>query len=338
MESTRYHKVPQLELPDPDYFESQARAIERQGYLSDRLRVWARRCSWFILIALFSTVAILYNVNWLRTGPSLTGLRTVENAHLKLTGPSDGSRNPVQVDVSSPSATTLLPGAMNQTTLGTANNSTTTASQGKPSPTIHSDATQISTTTQTSDHSTTVPVSATPSSTALPNVLASPENKPKPPNTEAGKAQQDGGKVSVQGAPPPNQEPLIPIKATFYSGVEGPKACRGHVIAVINMPKARTFGIPTEPQCYNFPSLQSSGCAVLMGNKVDGCQASVYAEPDCRSYTNTVAFMAENRPVGGNWQSVKVQCGLPEPDPASLGKPPMMDSISGLVDHSKGQR
>ncbi|KAF3762822.1 hypothetical protein M406DRAFT_223218, partial [Cryphonectria parasitica EP155] len=139
----------------------------------------------------------------------------------------------------------------------------------------------------------------------------------------AAEVEQDDGQVSIQDANPAQQEPFIPIKATFYSGSEGPKACRGGVIAVINMQKPSLPGAPTTPQCYNFPSLQSSGCATFLANKADGCEASVYAETNCRSYMNTMAFMPENRPVGGNWRSVKVQCGLPEPDMSTLGKPPM---------------
>ena len=42
-------------------------------------------------------------------------------------------------------------------------------------------------------------------------------------------------------APPPEQ-PIIPIKATFFSGSEGPKRCRGHVIAAVDLPKPEGLG------------------------------------------------------------------------------------------------
>lgn len=147
--------------------------------------------------------------------------------------------------------------------------------------------------------------------------------KPTPPNSPP----------AIPAAAPPDNEPLVPIMATFYSSVEGPKSCRGHVLASLRMPKPAQPGIPTPSQCYNFPNLAASGCATFLGNKVDGCVADVFGEPNCKTYMNTAAFMVENRPVGGNWRSVRVQCGLPEPDPESLGKPPMADKISSLVDN-----
>lgn len=148
-------------------------------------------------------------------------------------------------------------------------------------------------------------------------------------------------KVEVPEAPapapakePPPEAP-IPIVATFYSGVEGPKACRGHVIAALELPPPPGLGIKTAAQCYNFPNLATTGCANFVANKQDGCEARLFAEPNCLMYMNTHVFQPEEQARGGNWKSVSVQCGIPEPDPATLGKPPMADMISSLKDNDK---
>lgn len=50
----------------------------------------------------------------------------------------------------------------------------------------------------------------------------------------------------------------------------------------------------------------------------DGCQARVFAEPECKSFTNIAVFMEELRPVGGVIRSIEVQCGIKSVQPAPL--------------------
>lgn len=72
-----------------------------------------------------------------------------------------------------------------------------------------------------------------------------------------------------------------------------------------------------------------AGCGNFVANKEDGCEARLYAEPGCVGYLNTAVFIAEDRAVGGVWRSMVVQCGIPAPDPATLGEPPLQNLING---------
>lgn len=299
MESTKYHRLE--DLPEPDYFELELEKIYAPPPTRfERVRKWARRHSLLVLfVALFLVATTLYVAMRISARPRLIGIARPDNTSLK-----------ELAEVSDPDTTVQTDG--DRVSVGIAGSDMTNSD---------SDDTVL----DVSDTNAT--------SSDADNILA--EGAPVNITAAAPVVEQDNGQVTIQDPTPASKEPPIPIKGTFYSGAEGPKACRGHVIAVVNMPKPQGLGVPTAPQCYNFPNLQSSKCATFKANKADGCVAQVFAEPNCRVYTNTAAFMAENRPVGGNWRSVRVQCGIPEPDPATLGKPPMMDSITSMVNNDK---
>lgn len=57
-------------------------------------------------------------------------------------------------------------------------------------------------------------------------------------------------------------------------------------------------------------------------------------------YFNTVVFIPEDRAVGGQWRSVEVRCGVPPPDPESLGAPPLAGVMGGMrvVENKKAGR
>lgn len=315
MESTKYHRLGLEDLPEPDYFDLELEKIYAPPLTRfERTKQWARRHLLLVVfLALFLVATVLYVAMRMAAHPRLVGIaRPGSNNSLKeLAGPGADT---VQVSVSADPDTTVQTDE-DRVSVGVAGSDVTTSTD--------SDDTVLG-------EADNMMVEASPANTTT--AAAAPVVE-----------QADNGQVAIQDPTTPapaNKEPPVPIKATFYSGSEGPKSCRGHVIAAINIPsKPQQAGlgapVPTAPQCYNFPKLQSSGCATFQANKVDGCVAQVFAEPDCRVYTNTAAFMAEKRPVGGNWRSVRVQCGLPEPDPATLGKPPMMDSITSMVNNDK---
>lgn len=128
-------------------------------------------------------------------------------------------------------------------------------------------------------------------------------------------------------------DPDLPIRATIYSGVPGPKHCRGAPVAVLDLP--RPVDLHTAELCYDVDGgarSTSAGCGVFVANKVDGCEARLFAEPGCRTYVNTAVFQAEMRPVGGSWRSMAVRCGVVPPDPDSLGVPP----LSGMIMKHQG--
>ena len=141
-----------------------------------------------------------------------------------------------------------------------------------------------------------------------------------------GQIQEDTGQVSINESPSNNDtETNLPIVATIFGGVPGPKKCRGSPMAAINLPPPQGLGLTTQAHCYNLPGV--AGCGNFVANKADGCEARLFAEPACRSYVNTVVFIPEDRAVGGSWRSISVQCGVPAPDPDSLGAPPLADMI-----------
>lgn len=342
MQTTRYHLL--SELPEPDYFELELEKIyQPPPTRRERLKKWARhRAGVAGLLTLSLIAAILYMVSWLSTPPRLGGLARPENGPLKvaeLLGDKQGSSVSVGVagsEISGVDGDDVFIDNGDKDVLLEIPGQNGIDSEKRPTIVV------------VSPTNSTRPAVAQNATQAIAKPTAPQENgsqvsdKPKAqqsgqPTSNAANVEQDNGQVSIQEAPPADKEPFVPVKATFYSGVEGPKSCRGHVMAVINLPKPAQPVTPTAAQCYNFPNMEASGCATFAGNKIDGCQASVYAETNCRMYTNTMAFMAEIRPVGGNWRSVKVQCGLPEPDPASLGKPPGFDSMSSIKDNDKAK-
>lgn len=310
MESTQYSRLPTLPDPDsfelePDYFELEKLVLGPPSRTA-RLRKWTRRNALLVgLVALFLTVATLYIAATLAARPALGFMGRPTGASLKQAIEEQPAERPKAVETDK--------GIM--------------VEEGSDETEIKGDQGLL-----TDDGDAVEVQGAGNNGNATLDV----------PGADV-VAEDKKGQASLQGKPTQQEdppEPPIPIKAVFYSGSEGPKTCRGHVLAVINLPKpAGTAGTagPGEAQCYNFPGGQYSGCANFMANKVDGCAAKVFGETNCRDYLNTAAFMAEDRAVGGHWRSVEVQCGIPEPDPATLGKPPMMDKISSMVDNDKAK-
>ena len=149
------------------------------------------------------------------------------------------------------------------------------------------------------------------------------------------------GQVTINGDPTGNATlgPDLPISATIFSGVPGPSACRGRIIFQLAPPPVTPGAGPTAEACYNLPggpgrSGSGGGCGVFTASKEAGCQARLFAEPGCRAYVNTAVFIPEERAVGGAWRSVGVRCGVPAPDPESLGPPP----LAGLMRRPGGGR
>ncbi len=131
------------------------------------------------------------------------------------------------------------------------------------------------------------------------------------------------GQVTINGDPTGNSTlgPSLPISATVFSGVPGPSSCRGSVIFRLDPPQPVAGAGPTNEDCYNLP--QVAGCGNFLASKEAGCEARLFAESNCRMYVNTAVFIPEERAVGGAWRSVGVRCGVPAPDPDSLGPPPL---------------
>lgn len=313
MESTHYSRLPTLPDPDsfelePDYFELEKLVLSPPSR-GARVKKWARRNALFVgLVALFLTIATLYIAATLAARPVLGFVGRPTGASLKQAVEEQPAQQ--RPDIVETDKGIMIEEGSDRTEIE--------GHQGLL--TDDGDVVEVNGAGNNGNVTLDVPGA---------DVVA-----------EDGKGQASlQGKPSKQPAAQPEEppEPTIPIKAVFYSGSEGPKTCRGHVLAVINLPKPAGMGTPGPAQCYNFPGEQYSGCANFMANKVDGCAAKVFGETNCRTYLNTAAFMAEDRAVGGHWRSVEVQCGIPEPDPATLGKPPMMDKISSMVDNDKAK-
>ncbi|KAK5651374.1 hypothetical protein OQA88_12531 [Cercophora sp. LCS_1] len=144
-----------------------------------------------------------------------------------------------------------------------------------------------------------------------------------PPSAEV---VEDTGQVTINDDPTANTTvvPDLPITATVFTGVPGPSHCRGGVMLRVSIPHDAT-----RPKCIGMP--KPAGCAVFSANKKDGCQARLFAEPGCRMFVNTAVFLPEERAVGGLWRSMEVRCGVPEPDPESLGEPPLAGLLEGAT-------
>ncbi|KAK0707642.1 hypothetical protein B0H67DRAFT_602930 [Lasiosphaeris hirsuta] len=146
---------------------------------------------------------------------------------------------------------------------------------------------------------------------------------------------EDNGQVTINDDPTANDTvTALPIRATVFTGTPGPRHCRGGVMVQLDLPPpppatANPQERMTEAKCYNMP--ETAGCANFVANKGDGCEARLFAEPGCRLYMNTAVFVPEERAVGGLWRSMAVQCGIPEPDPDTLGSPP----LAGLLRSAK---
>lgn len=141
----------------------------------------------------------------------------------------------------------------------------------------------------------------------------------------SGEVHEDTGQVNINDSPTANTtETQLPVTATIFSGVPGPYHCRGSaILSLFISPNDTTAG----EKCIDTP--RSVGCGVFVANQRDGCQARLFSEPGCRIYANTVVFLPEERAVGGMWRSLGVRCGIPEPDPESLGEPPLQGVLGG---------
>ncbi|KAB5566142.1 hypothetical protein GE09DRAFT_729170 [Coniochaeta sp. 2T2.1] len=126
----------------------------------------------------------------------------------------------------------------------------------------------------------------------------------------------------------PSSSSSLPITLTIFSSSPGPKLCRGHAIASLNIPPPEGLGLTTQSQCYNLPA--PAGCGTFVANKEDGCEVRLFAGRDCVEFVNLAVFMPEVRPVGGRWRSFEVRCGVEPPDEGALGRPPLEGMIEGI--------
>ncbi|KAH8899869.1 hypothetical protein GQ53DRAFT_758018 [Thozetella sp. PMI_491] len=148
---------------------------------------------------------------------------------------------------------------------------------------------------------------------------------PLPQAPAGANIQEDTGQVAIHGDPAAaNTATSLPISATIFAGVPGPKRCRGGVMVKMDLPPPN--GVQTVEQCYNLPGV--AGCGNFVANKGDGCEVRLFAEPACKVYMNTAVFMPEERAVGGQWRSFAIVCGKPPPDPSTLGAPPLADMVA----------
>ncbi|POS73354.1 hypothetical protein DHEL01_v208263 [Diaporthe helianthi] len=317
MESAQYSRLQKLPEPDsfelePDYFELEKLVLGPPSR-GARLSKWARRNGLFVgLIALFLTVATLYIAATQAARPALGFMGRPTGASLKQAVEEQPAERPQIVGIDE--------GII--------------VEEGPDKSEVEGDQDLLTGNGNGNGNGNVVQVQGAGNNG---NVTVDVPGADIVAEDKKGQATLEG-KPAQQAAPQEQQdppEPLIPINAVFYSGSEGPKSCRGHVLAVINLPKPAGTGGPGPAQCFNFPGEQYSGCANFMANKVDGCVAKVFGDTNCRAYLNTVAFMVEDRAVGGRWRSTEVQCGIPEPDPDTLGKPPMVDQISSMVNNDK---
>jgi hypothetical protein len=146
--------------------------------------------------------------------------------------------------------------------------------------------------------------------------------------------QEDTGQVSINPRPDAANTaaaPNLPITITIFFGSPGPKTCRGSPVTTLTLPRPpEGLGLRrTGSQCYSLPSA-GAGCGTFSANKDDGCEARLFAEPSCASYVNTAVFVPETRAVGGLWRSFSVECGIPAPDPATLGEPPLRGMMGDI--------
>jgi hypothetical protein len=152
---------------------------------------------------------------------------------------------------------------------------------------------------------------------------------PQPQLPDQASLQESTGQVSINDLPDANTTTTsLPITLSIFSGSPGPKNCRGSLLTTLTLPPPEGLGQRTGSQCYNLPSV--GGCGNFVANKDDGCEARLFGEPGCVEYMNTAVFMPEDRAVGGVWRSLAVECGVPAPDPATLGKPPLQGMIKGI--------
>ncbi|KAI0407287.1 hypothetical protein F4802DRAFT_48814 [Xylaria palmicola] len=114
----------------------------------------------------------------------------------------------------------------------------------------------------------------------------------------------------------PSEEPVA-ISAVLLDGPPGPKDCRGNAVLRLGLSKpGRQHATPT---CHNVRGVAQ--CGVFVANKDDGCEARVFAEPDCKTFANLAVFVPEPRAFGGYMRSIEVRCGVVGQTPPPLQLP-----------------
>lgn len=162
-----------------------------------------------------------------------------------------------------------------------------------------------------------------------------PIQAPSPGNGDA-TVDQDTGQVTITKPPGDNGTVSIPIRAMIYHGVPGPKDCRGGPMGVVEIPGPGKALAGQGERCYDLA--ETANCGVFMSNKADGCEARLFSDLGCRNedFVNIVVFMPEYRSIGGVWKSMGIRCGVPEPDPATLGEPPLAQYMKKIPKKPKG--
>ncbi|KAI1638254.1 hypothetical protein F4809DRAFT_266043 [Biscogniauxia mediterranea] len=122
--------------------------------------------------------------------------------------------------------------------------------------------------------------------------------------------------------PQPEAEPVVPISAILFSGAPGPKDCRGSALMRVSL--AKPGAQHAQPRCYNVPAGSVAQCALFTANQDDGCQARLFAEPDCLTFANLAVFTPEKKPMGGVVRSVEIRCGVVSEAPPPLKLPGMI--------------
>jgi hypothetical protein len=123
------------------------------------------------------------------------------------------------------------------------------------------------------------------------------------------------------GAAIEEAEPLVPISAVLFSSSPGPKDCRGTPILKVGLPKPGSQH--STPRCYNVPGNKVAECGNFVANKDDGCEAKLFAEPNCLTFSNVAVFVPELKAVGGWVRSIEIQCGIIGVTPPPLNLPGM---------------
>ncbi|KAL8377175.1 hypothetical protein RB595_008042 [Gaeumannomyces hyphopodioides] len=168
-------------------------------------------------------------------------------------------------------------------------------------------------------------------------VVPQPGGNPVLTDVPPAKIDEDTGQVSINRPPDRPAQPALPIRATIFRGVPGPKACRGGAMTTLDFGAGAGAALRhTEEVCYDLPD--TAGCGNFVANKADGCEARLFAERGCRMFVNLAVYQPEDRAVGGRWRSMAVRCGVPEPDPATLGAPPLAGMWSKKTSPKGGRR
>ncbi|CAJ2505240.1 Uu.00g126340.m01.CDS01 [Anthostomella pinea] len=110
---------------------------------------------------------------------------------------------------------------------------------------------------------------------------------------------------------------IVPISAILFAGSPGPKDCRGTPLVNVALPKPGSAH--TTPTCYNVPGVAQ--CGNFVANQSDGCEARVFSEPNCLTFSNVAAFTPEKKAFGGYIRSVEIACGIVGEAPAPLNLP-----------------